>query len=145
MPRPGTPVVHPQMLAAIRPVAEAAMTGTGRLLRPSGEQGSYDPALMQLTPSEPELVWEGECRYQPRSDTSARDIPAGGRPMTISRNQLTLPWAAAEAHVDDVWEMTSSADPTIVGKRFRVTNVTFGEHQAERHLTVEDYETPRRM
>lgn len=145
MPLPGTRVIHPRMLEQIRAVAEGAMNGQGRLLRPSGEQGVYDPDTMQLAPPTPELIWEGPCRYQPRSDTSNRTFDAGGRPMTVTGNQLTLPWDSDEAHVDDLWEMTSSNDPTLVGKRFRVVQVSFGEYQAERHLNVEDYETPRRM
>lgn len=145
MPRPGTSVIHPGMLPAIRPVAETAMTGQGRLLRPSSDEPTIDPDTLELIPAVAAELWTGPCRYQPRSDTSNRAQLAGERPMTTTSNQLTLPWSAPEVHVDDMWEMTASADPTLAGKHFRVVEVAFGELQAERHLTVEDYETPRRI
>ncbi len=145
MPRPGTPVIHPQMLDAIRPVAEAAMRGTCRLLRPSGPPLVMDEETLRLRPRPTELLWEGPCRYQPRSDTTNRTLQAGERPVTTTQNQLTIPWSAPEAHVDDEIEMCTSADPTVIWKRFRVVNVAFGEYQAERHLSVQDYETPRRV
>lgn len=144
MPRPGTPTVHPLMLDGIRSVAEAFMNGTGRLVRPSRQDPSIDPVTLQLTEADLEVIWEGPCRYQPNATTDRR-VVAGENLNTTTRSQLTLPWAAAEARVDDLWVMTGSNDAAMVGKSFRVIEVAFGEFQAERHLTVEDYETPRRL
>jgi hypothetical protein len=133
------------MLPAIREVAEGAMNGEGQLLRLPGPPLVMDEESLRLTEREPVLIWAGPCRYQPRSDTTDRTALAGDQPMTTTKNQLTLPWSSDEAHVDDIWLMTASNDPTLVGKQFRVTQVSFGEYQAERHLTVQDYETPRRV
>lgn len=140
-PRPGTPVIHPQMLGSLAPVAESAQTGRGQLLEPGSGAGTVDEDTLKYTAAAATVVWAGSCRFQTRSRTSPREVDSGEEPVTLIENQLTIPLSAPEPRVGQLFRMVTSSDSALAGKVFRIVNVAMAELQIERHLTVEDNET----
>lgn len=143
MPRPGTAVIHPALLEQLAPIAESAQVGTCRLLGSDGTPGVMDPDTLEYSSDAPTVVWEGPCRFQPRSRATAQVVAAGEQPVTLIENQVTIPLTAPEPVVGQLLQMVDSTDSALIGKTFRISNVAFGDLQAERHLTVEDNETSR--
>jgi hypothetical protein len=128
------------MLTGIRSVAERAQLGRCQLLRPVTEQ-VMDPVTLEYTSEPPQLLGETSCRYQSKSRAAANVVPAGEQPMTLTENQVTIPITAPTVKVGDLMKMTTTADPRLLGRVFRIVSVVFGEYQAERHLMCEDNET----
>lgn len=138
MPRPGTPVVHPRMLDSLRTVAQGAQSGTCQLLRPSDAPPALNPSTLAYEPGPPVVLWSGPCRVQPQSRSGAQVVDAAGEQVTLSGYQVTVPISAGQVVVDDLVLITASADPQLVGRTLRVTDVSYGDLQAERHLDCED-------
>lgn len=117
---PNTRVIPPGWEAHHRPVAEGAMTTTGRLLRPD-ETGTRDPVSGRTTFAEPAVVWVG--RAQVGANSGSPTVQAD-RVVTVGSYLLELPADTPLPRVRDVWEVvTCAGDPSLPGARLRVVDV----------------------
>jgi hypothetical protein len=79
-------------------------------------------------------VYTGRCRL--RSQTSnAVLVQAGDRPVTLRTYDVDVP-PAVTVQIDDLIEVTGSADPGAVGLRLRVIDVPKTEWLSVRHLVA---------
>lgn len=142
MPRAGTAVVHPKMLETLRAVAEAAMTSTCKLLHPTSQtgKGPFNEESGTYPDAEPTLLGTVACRVQPGSRSAAGVVDVAGEETTIADYQVTVPISAPAVTVDDIVHILTSPDAQMVGRRFRITDVSYADFQAERHLTCQDNE-----
>lgn len=142
MPRPGSTVVHPGMLAQLRSVAEAAMTSTCELLRPTSAtgKGAFNAASGTYAAAAPTELGTSTCRVQPGSRSAAGVTDVAGQETTLADYQVTVPVSAPTLAVDDLVRIVMSPDPDMVGRTFRITDVSYADFQAERHLTCQDNE-----
>lgn len=136
MPRPGTPVVHPRMLEHLRPTIVATMAHTAELARPTSPTGAgaFDPETGTYPAAEPTALWSGPCRVQPLSRSGIATPEAGGDLVTTVDYQVTVPFDAPRAQVDDLLTITAGPDPQLLTRTFRVTDAAVGDLQLERHL-----------
>jgi hypothetical protein len=131
MPRPGTPVVHPRMLAAVRAVHTGAM-----IARPTGETVVSDDGLT-VTTAPPAVRYAGPCRVMPFAD-GARVREVADRPVTLRVYRVFVPWDAGPVEVDDVVDVTDSQDPDLPGRVLRVMDSPGATLEAERALLCEE-------
>jgi hypothetical protein len=84
------------------------------------------------------LRYSGKCKVQ-TTDTIGRDRPAGERVTVATRFEVHLPMTAAAALVDDVITVTSSTlDPQLVGRGFRVASLIHKTYMTARRVAVEE-------
>lgn len=133
-PRPGTPVIHPQMLAALRPVAEGAMLSTCTIREPQDGPGEFDPDTGQYVPTPGDVVYAGPCRVQALPRRSDDPELVGDNPVTLMVYQLTLAWSAPAVTVDHTVHMDSGPDDELTGQTLRILQTAYADLQAERHL-----------
>ncbi|MFI1194081.1 DUF6093 family protein [Micromonospora sp. NPDC020750] len=120
MPLPNYRLIHPRFEQHHRPVSEAAMTVSGRLLRPS-ETGVRNPETGKTTFPAPALIYVGRARV--RANSGAQSVQAD-RIVAVGGYLLILPADSPVPHVRDVWETDEcDGDPSLVGARLRVVNV----------------------
>jgi hypothetical protein len=138
MPLPGTSPIHPRWSQHHRSTATAALRGTCTITRPA-PPASYNDVTMQYTSGTPTTVYEGPCRVQALAAADAR-VRFGGQDVAL-RQYLVVVRAETAVEVDDVVTVTAAADdPTLVGRRLRVLDVTRGTETWERDLLCQDWQ-----
>lgn len=78
-----------------------------------------------------------KCKVQSRNLT-AREAEVGGRTATTVTVELHLPFSAEAVEVGDVAEITDSADPHLVGRKFRVVAPVAKSYATARRVDVEE-------
>ncbi len=81
-------------------------------------------------------VYTGPCKVQEGGKVMAGEAVAGAREVVLLQLFLHLPFDTVVA-VDDLAEVTASADPALVGRNLRVQNLMVGTHKTARRLPVE--------
>lgn len=137
MPLPNHHLIHPRFEAHHRPVAERAMTITGRLLRPD-ETGTRDPVSGRTTFANPALVYEGPAKV--KANAGSPSVQAE-RIVTVGGYLLVLPADCPLPHVRDVFEVDDGGDPTLQGAVLRVVDVPRNTLSFQRNIGC-DIEQP---
>lgn len=134
---PGTRVIHPDMLARLRPVASGSLVDECTISRPSTAEPTWNAGLGRSVPAAPTAVFTGVCRVQPRP-TDDRVVSAGEEPVTLRSYYVELPWDTDEVLVDDLITITASADADLAGRVLRVADIAYTSLHVVRHLICED-------
>lgn len=92
-----------------------------------------------LQASEAGPVYAGKCLLQ-KGGYRADDRERAGADVAKTANVLSIPWNV-DLRVGDEVTMTSSTDPTLVGRVFTVRDVTRTSILVWRQATVEQVET----
>lgn len=133
-------------LASGQRAAEALMTDSGIMRRPSGRAaqdpvtGSQGPGFTDLFTLTADPVYGGGAKIQTRNLVT-RDVEAGGRTTVTVRVELHIPISAPAVMVGDVWEHTAvgeGSDPQLVGRKFRVTAPVGKSKATARRFEVEE-------
>jgi hypothetical protein len=140
MPRPGTPVIHPSMLdtvtgwAARGRIDECVITREGPAV--------WDPDT-NVDTAATATVYEGSILIQDvRPSSESRSQPFGDQPVVTSSYFASIDAAAADIHVEDIVTVTASADPDLLGRTLRVTEVRLDSFHVRRRLLLEETTTP---
>jgi len=111
-------------LPALRAAAESMMRSEGVIRRATGAV-TVDPVTLIETPVYAD-VYTGKCKFKSAATQAGRsEIP--GAIVVDQSATLSLPIGAAGAgdvRLNDIWECTANPlDPTLVGRKVRVTGV----------------------
>lgn len=118
-----------------RRAAQALMVDSCRIDRPG--EPVLDPATgASITPTA--LVYVGSCRVQVTDFTEARP-EAGQRAWTVTRATISVPITVLGVRVGDVVTVTtSSLDPDLTGRSWRVAASVDKTHATARRLLCEE-------
>lgn len=119
----------------MRVVSESAMPDTVAVSRPV-EGGTLDPATGVWTPATPTAIYSGKGRVRVMQPTPI-EVIHGDTEVAQQRYVLTIPYSAALPKVDDRVEVTTSSDPEIDQRHFRVSSVGAGSYAIDRRCTLE--------
>lgn len=140
MPRPASRTIHPDLLSTARRWSAVSMIDVCTISRRTGT--SYDPVTNDDVATAT-TIYQGRCRIQDvQPFGGARVQQFGGRPVTTSGYFAVLPADAAQVRIEDTVTITASADPQLVGRSMRVTEVLVDTFHAHRRLLLEDMSTP---
>ncbi len=134
--RPGTAVVHPDMLDAVQAVATGAMRDTCRISPAATSPGVLNRTTGLYAPGVDSVLYEGACRLQPATKFD-RLAEVGEDMVTFGRYLLHLPMTAALPTVDSIVVILTSTDPHAAGLRLRIVDVRVGDLQAWRQIVCE--------
>lgn len=126
------------VLPELRAQAEAMMTDTGIMRRPTGTS-TPDPSTGTDVPDYSDL-FTSKAKIQARS-LQALTAEAGGRTATTVRLELHLPLSAPAAQTGDVWEHTAVgalSDVQLLGRKFRITAPVAKSFATARRYEVEE-------
>lgn len=118
------------------------------------DEGSVDDAVLDQDPSSPtfgELIqapeaakYEGKCSLKAPSGLSNRPQEEGGQIYTQGEYELSLPISYLEDNPDAeplkgdwVLFLTTRRDPALVGKKFRIIDVTYKTMAVSRKCALE--------
>jgi len=116
------------------------MTGEEGELRLADVKGPINPGTRNYTSTPGALVYAGIGKVQ-STDTIGNQATASERIVVTSRFEVHLPMNAPAASVDCVWTQKVSADPELVGRRFRVASLIHKSHMTARRLAVEEIQS----
>lgn len=137
MPRPGTPVIHPQWSEHHRPTADGQMTAECSIDRPSHVATLNETTGRSTYPAATNL-YAGPCRFQagPRLSTPTT---VGGTQATQHRYAVAVPATVGGIQINDQVTVTACTDdPSMVGRVLRVVDVLEGSLLWQRDLICED-------
>jgi hypothetical protein len=138
MPLKGTRIIPAAWSAHHQPTAEATMTATVTITRPSTAAAVLDDATGDITRPDPTvLATETPARIQAAA-ASDRVTPAAGQQVTQRDYLVTLPLSVAALEVDDVITVVTANDPHLPGRILRVTDVVHGSEVWERDVFCSD-------
>lgn len=134
--RPGSSVINPAWEQHHRPTAESVMTADGILTRPDPDADPvFDPATGSTT--RPVItVYTGACRLQ-ALDVGDNATLTGEQQVTGHTYRVSLPYPV-DAQVDDTLTVTTASDPTLTGRKLRITDVARGSLVWQRDLIAVD-------
>lgn len=132
----GAPVVIASELGSMRETVAAHLPDTCTISTPG--QPVLDKNTGTYTNPAGAPVYSGPCRVRPAGQRGDLVVQAGGEPVTFRTYDATIPWDAAGVEVDHILTLTTSADPSLVGRPLRVRDVQYGSWQLGRRLTLED-------
>lgn len=124
-------------LAGMRDTSQAALPDNVRIERPAPPgDGDLDPDTGVWTQADPDLIWQGKGRVRP---PTAEDIEVlfGDEQVTKLRFIGTFPFNIPVVEVEDVVIVTSSSDPHVTGRTFKVTSVSGGSWLIDRRVALE--------
>lgn len=121
--------------ASARRRLERWLTDTCTITGP--DERDYDPATHRYTTTAGDPVYTGACRLT-RSGTSDRVVLAGEGPVSLRLFDLTLPWDTTGLAVNQIVTITSSDDPQLDGRTYRVVDIQGNSETAYRRVVVED-------
>lgn len=138
MPRPGSRVIPAGWVEHHRPTVEATFTAKIRLRDPAQDTvGDFDDAtgtrpVVKATP-----YYDGPCRVQQQKQPQVGQT--GEQRVTTHDYLIPVPISvdAAIGHIGVVYEC--AADPTLVGRSLKVTDVMRGSLAWERDLIAIDH------
>ena len=97
---------------------------------------SFNPSTGLYTTPETS-VFTGACHMSPFTGARTLDEEFGGEIVVTRNYSLKLPWTASTVRREDKVVITSSADPGLVGRVFRVDQVDAETHQMSRRIICE--------
>lgn len=138
MPRPNTRVIPAGWVEHHRPVIEATFTARIRLRNPADdEQGEFDEETGTRPVVHAAPYYDGPCRIQQQKQPQVGST--GEQPVTTHDYLVPVPIEvnAELGHIGQVVECP--ADPTLVGRYLKVTDVMRGSLAWERDLICIDH------
>jgi len=140
MPLPGSRVIPAGWVEHHRPVAEATLVGAKiRLRDPAGDtQGEFDDTTGTYPVVTATPYYDGNCRVQQQKQPQVGTT--GAQRITTHDYLIAIPatvTTAAVGHVGEVYEC--AADPSLVGRALKVTDVLRGSLVWERDLIATDH------
>lgn len=140
MPRPGSTVIHPELLASAADWSARGQVDTCTITRRT--EVAWDPETNTDTPTWT-TVWTGTIRLQDvQPFGGARTGGFGDEPVTTSSYFAVIADTATDIRVEDVVTIDSSADPDLIGRTLRVTESLVDSFHVHRRLVLEDAATP---
>lgn len=138
MPLPGTKVIPDGWSEHHRPTATGGMTATCFITRTAGDGtttpgGDWEPAAATT-------IYSGPCRVTSPPFSREQLVPAPGAQDTLRRYGVFVRWDAEEFAVGDHVEITDARDDLLIGKVFRVVDISYGSEQWQRNLACEEFE-----
>jgi hypothetical protein len=118
---------------ALRSTVSRFLVDTGTIRAASDL--AYDPELGHDVDTPGDQVWSGVCWVRPATDDEVR---AGESVVGLHLYTVWLPWDTEGIALDQIFTATSSADPYLVGREFRVVRVAGGSQTPHRRLLCED-------
>ncbi len=119
-----------------RQLAVLLLLDEGTLTRPGTTSGTIDPVTGDYTPSAGTVVYSGPCRVR-KPGLEALQLVFGDISTTVARYLVNLPHDAPLMQVGDVFTLTSSDDPEILGVGMRVVSVVGKSVLMYRQLGIE--------
>lgn len=138
MPFPGARVIPGAWSGHHRPTATSTLDATCVITRPSGTGTTQTDGTW--TPDAAATVYTGPCRVVAQNTTEGLLIVAGDAQQTRSRYQVSVRHDHAYPKIDDLIEITDSADVGLIGKVLRVVDVRYGSEQWQRDMIAEEME-----
>lgn len=118
-------------------LAERLMEAFCTVTRGAATQQNFDPVSGAYPVPVGTAVYTGPCRVKP-SGNQAGTVEAAGQDVSLWPFVVSVPMAVTTVLVDDlVTVSTSTLDPQLVGKVFRVKYVEMGSHVTARRLGCE--------
>lgn len=137
MPRPGTKLIHPDLLDTVRPTIELGMTGTCRITTP-GVGGTIDPVTKVFTPNEGTDIYTGECWTQPQNRSAEQRTVFAEDVETTSRYTAAIPIGAPVPSIGDRFQVLTSSDDELAGRVLWIADVSFDDFGTRRPLSLVD-------
>ncbi len=138
-------------IAGMRDTSASALPDTCTITRPGGEPTLNEPTL-DLGPATPDAIYTGACRVRPRG-SEEQDSQVGDLHETLGPYVATLPALAThdgvttgdpnDIRVDDYLTVTTSTDPSMVGRHFQIRHVGWSSWPIDRRIVLEDREQPQ--
>jgi hypothetical protein len=139
MPRPGSRVIPAGWVEHHRPVAEATFIGAKIRLRDPADDtvGEFDEDTGTRPVVKAAPYYDGPCRVQQQKQPQVGTT--GDQRVSTHDYLVAVPiavTAVAGGHIGEVYEC--AADPTLIGRPLKVTDVMRGSLAWERDLIVID-------
>jgi hypothetical protein len=134
VPLEGTGVFHADWNSHHRPVASSAMTAACAITRRTGAATTGPDGT--VTPPPAATVYEGPCRFVPRTDERHR--AAGDWQVTPRRYDIGVLYDTDPIQVGDTVTVTAAADAGLVGVAVRVVDVAYSSEQWQRNVVAEE-------
>lgn len=83
-------------------------------------------------------IYTGKCKVQAGTVLTASPQDVGGGVVTQTTRRVDLPMSAPEHQGGDLIDVTTSHDPQLVGKTFRVTSLFGKTFATARRLEVKE-------
>lgn len=122
-------------LADLRAEAERWMADECTITRPSTSH-TIDPVTLVETPTAAGTVYDGKCSVT--VSRAAQQLESGDRAVMAMSVRVLLPVTAAGIRPGDRVEVTTSADPDLVGRLFRVSEVERTSRSVHRVIQVDE-------
>lgn len=126
-------------LLTLQAEAEARMVDACTIRRTTDADPIIDPVTLQLTPVYT-TVYTGKCRLR-QGGAMSREREAGERISIGIGVMVSIPVATTGVQVGDEVRVTTSRDPELVGKTFRVTALERQTDTTARRLECEEAQT----
>lgn len=127
-------------LDGMRATSTSAMPDECEITREGGDP-TLDTATGDLDFPVPVAIYQGACRVRP-GGTAEQDAVVGDLHETLGDYVATVPHDAGAIEADDFLTVTSSSDPQMIGRAFRILHVGWSSWQIDRRLALEDREQP---
>lgn len=125
------------LAAAGRALAIQLQGDVGTVTRPGAIPGTIDPDTGVFTPPAATTVYDGQCRVRKPTTALEQEIVFGDVNVTVSRYVVSLPHDAPLMSIGDVFTLTATDDPEILGVPMRVAVVVGKSVLMYRHIGVE--------
>jgi hypothetical protein len=122
-------------LAELRGEAEEWMGDECRITRPSATR-TIDAETLVETPAAGTVIYEGRCAVT--VSRGAQPAAPGEEPVMILSTRALLPVAAVGIRPGDQLELTSSQDPDMADRVFRVSEIDRRSRSVHRVLQIEE-------
>lgn len=140
MPRPDSQVIHPDLLATAQAWSGRSRIDTCTITRPG--VSTWDPETNSSSDGTT-TVYDGPIRMQDvQPFGGSRTTGFGGQAVTTSSYFAVIDADAAEIRIEDIVTFTDSADPDLIGRSLRVTEVLVDTFHTHRRLVLEEAATP---
>lgn len=116
---------------------EEELPDTCTITRASDDAPVFDSEYGTYEDPEPTTLYESvACRAAPW--VGDRVVQAGEQPVTLRAYNVTLPVSVTGLEVDDLIEITDSAEPELDGKVLRIKDPRASSMGVQRRVTAED-------
>ncbi len=137
MPRPGTPMVHPDMADAVRAWSDEGSESTCTIVPPDGTP-TLDDGTGELAYEDAAAVYSGVCRIQTAVSSRVFEAELAADEPTVTIFEVNIPATETDVKVGHVVTVDSSPDPWLVNKTLMVRDVRGDDYAPGRLLMCEE-------
>lgn len=124
------------LAAAGRALADQLQGDTGTITRPAATPGTIDGSGV-YTPNPSTTIYTGPCRVRKPTTALEQQIVFGDVNVTVARFIVNLPHDTPHVNIGDVFQLTVTDDPAILGVPMRVAVVVAKSVLMYRQLGLE--------